>query len=234
MTVQPRDPALAELFEKPVQVFDLDGTLIDTIVDLTVALNLALYEQRLPPIDRELVRASLHGGIEASARAALVAANAPEVDFAPLLEAYRRHYRAISGKFSRVYRGVPSVLARLRSRGARLAICSNKAEAEARALLARKGLARYFEVVVGADTCGLRKPAPEPLLMAISRLQGRPESSLFTGDSHIDIDCASAAGVDFALFDGGYGHHALEARTRFSQWHECFADAIDPRISQCT
>lgn len=212
--------ALVELYARPIQVFDLDGTLIDTIVDLTVALNRALYDQRLPPIARELVRASLHGGVESSARAALAAAGAPEDKFDPLLEAYRRHYRAISGKFARVYRGVPLVLADLRARGARLAICSNKAEAEARELLARKGLDGYFEVVVGADTCGVRKPAPEPLLAAISRLHGNPEDTLFTGDSHVDVACAFAAGVACALFDGGYGDRTVEVPARFANWLE--------------
>ena len=226
MNAQPQSRALAELYARPLQVFDLDGTLIDTIVDLTVALNLALYDHRLPPIGRELVRASLHGGVEASARAALVAASASEDRFEPLLESYRVHYRSISGKFARVYRGVPSVLAALRARGARLAICSNKAEAEARELLARKNLDGYFDVVVGADTCGVRKPAPEPLLAAISRLRGNAVDALFTGDSHIDVACAFAAGVDCALFEGGYGDRDVQVSARFATWMEISSDDL--------
>ena len=166
------------------------------------------------------LQAFLQSAFQQSRQAEAQSAGAPEDKFDPLLEAYRRHYRSISGKFARVYRGVPSVLADLRARGARLAICSNKAEAEARELLARKGLDGYFEVVVGADTCGVRKPAPEPLLAAISRLHGNPEDALFTGDSHVDVACAFAAGVDCALFDGGYGDGTLEVPARFSNWME--------------
>jgi phosphoglycolate phosphatase len=87
-------------------------------------------------------------------------------------------------------------------------------------LLARKNLGGYFNVVVGADTCGVRKPAPEPLLAAISQLRGNAVDALFTGDSHIDVACAFAAGVDCALFEGGYGDHDVQVSARFATWME--------------
>jgi len=216
---------IEELFERPVQIFDLDGTLVDTLVDLTVALNLALYDHRLPPIGRELVRASLHGGVEASTRAALAAAGADEAHYEPLLKSYRRHYQAILGKFSKAYRGVPPVLSSLRARGVRLAICSNKPEAEARSLLARKQLGVYFDVVVGADTYATRKPDPMPLLAAIDRLGGVPSDAIFIGDSHVDVECARAASVHCVFFEGGYGECAEPVSARFSNWVEVTPDA---------
>jgi phosphoglycolate phosphatase len=209
---------LGELYSKPIQVFDLDGTLVDTLVDLTVSLNMALYEHRLAPVSRDLVRASLHGGFEASVHAALLASHAPVELFDTLLESYRRCYRSTSGKRSRIYPGVSRVLRALRGRGARLAICSNKVEGEARALLTILGLAGYFEAVVGADTCGERKPSPVPLSRAVTLLGGTADESLFTGDSEIDIACARAAAIDCAFFSGGYGDCGDAEVVQFDDW----------------
>ncbi len=220
MSTPPDARRVAELYARPLLIFDLDGTLIDTIVDLTVALNLALYDHRLPAIGRDLVRSSLHGGLEASAQAALRAAGASLNRYPALVESYRAHYRAVSGKFSRPYRTVPSTLFSLHSRGARLAVCSNKAETEARELLERKGLDGFFEIVVGADTFKARKPDPEPLLGAIARLGGMASDAVFTGDSQVDVDCARAAGVDCVFFNGGYGDCAQPVGARFSTWPE--------------
>jgi phosphoglycolate phosphatase len=220
VTVNADSERLAELFARPVQIFDLDGTLVDTLVDLTVALNMALYDHRLPPVSRDLVRASLHGGFEASVRAALEAADAHDDRFDPLLASYQHRYRAVSGKLARVYRGVPRKLAELRRHGARLAICSNKTEAEARRLLELMGIAGFFEAVVGADTCGTRKPDPEPLVKAIDLLGGNRGHALFTGDSHVDVACAHAAGVDCAFFGGGYGDPQATVSARFDAWDQ--------------
>jgi len=211
---------LVELYARPVQVFDLDGTLVDTLVDLTVSLNMALYDHGLPPVSRDLVRESLHGGFEASVNAALAAASAPPDRFEPLLASYQRRYRAISGKLARTYRGVPEFLTGLRRRGARLAVCSNKAEGEARSLLAFMGLGTFFEAVVGADTCGARKPHPAPLLRAIEMLGGEPGLAVFTGDSDVDLECAQAAGVDCVFFGGGYGSTKRLPGATLADWND--------------
>lgn len=207
-------------WSRAVRVFDLDGTLVDTLPDLTRALNAALADLGLPRVDAGLVRASLHGGLEGSVEAALVAAGAPVALSPLLLDRYGLQYDAMLTEQSRPYPGVPELLERLRDRGDRLAVCTNKQEPQALRLLGRLGLAAFFTSVVGADTCGQRKPHPAPLLHAVEALGGSSAQALLVGDSLVDLHCARAAGIDCLLFGGGYGNGTEEATQRFSSYAE--------------
>ncbi|MDH4392122.1 MAG: HAD-IA family hydrolase [Aquabacterium sp.] len=210
-------------WSRAVRVFDLDGTLVDTLPDLTRALNVALSDLGLPEVDSALVRASLHAGLEGSVDAALVAAGAPAALTDMLLARYRLHYDALLSEQSLPYPGVPELLEQLRLRGDRLAVCTNKQEPQALRLLGSLGLAAYFSSVVGADTCGQRKPHPAPLLHAIGALGGTCVQALMVGDSVVDLHCAQAAGVDCVLFAGGYGTGAEGPVSRFESYAELLA-----------
>lgn len=216
-------PAAATLFwRSKTRVFDLDGTLIDTLPDLHEALNLALQDLALPAVDRGVVQASLHEGLEGSARAALLKLRAP-VDWHPkLLGRYELHYEQVSGTYAKPYPGVHALLARLVQIGERPAVCTNKSEARAIELLARLGLVDAFVTVVGADTCSHRKPHPEPLQHALTVLQGEPEASVLIGDSFLDVQCASAAQVPCIFFASGYGslESASQHLVRFTDYRE--------------
>jgi 2-phosphoglycolate phosphatase len=204
------------------RVFDLDGTLVDTLPDLHAALNLALQDLQLPAVDRHLVQASLHEGLEGSARAALLKLRAP-VDWRPLLlERYELHYKQVSGTYAMPYPGVHGLLDRLVQIGERPAVCTNKSEARAIELLARLGLIDAIVTVVGADTCSHRKPHPEPLLHALTALRAEPEASVLIGDSSLDVQCAAAAQVPCIFFASGYGtlDHAPQGPVRFSDYRE--------------
>jgi 2-phosphoglycolate phosphatase len=186
-------------------VFDLDGTLVDTLPDLARALNEALSELGEAPVPASLVRRSLHGGLEASAAEALRYLCLDPQAAEPLALAYTRHYARAPAQDSRSYAGVPELLARLAGDGARLAVCTNKPLAQAEAVLAATGLGGFFPVVVGADCCGRRKPDPEPVRHALARLGGTPADALMVGDSLADVRSAHGAGVACLLHLAGYG-----------------------------
>lgn len=100
------------------------------------------------------------------------------------------------------------LLSTLRTRGHRLAICTNKPEAPTRAILRHFNLAEFFPVIVGGDTLPHRKPDPAPLRLAMSHLA--TQSFWFIGDSEVDAETAKAAKVRLALFTGGYRNTAAQ------------------------
>ncbi len=202
----------AELFgSSEAIVFDLDGTLVDTLPDLTATLNQALLELGLGKVDTTLVRLSLHGGFEESARAALAVLGHSDELMEGLVNAYAHHYWRAPALHSRPYPGVRELLTRQQGRGVRMAVCTNKTEALAGRLLDVLDLRRHFVAVVGADTCSRRKPDPEPLWHAINCLQTSRERAIFVGDSRVDVDCAKAAQVRCLYFRGGYGSGSAES-----------------------
>jgi len=212
--------AAALFWSRPHRVFDLDGTLVDTLPDLSAALDQALIELGLPAVGQAVVRDSLHSGLEGSAAAALACLGAPAGQFPALVERYTRRYAGLNGAHARVYPGVRELLARLDARHEPLAVCTNKPEALACELLDRIGLLPHFKVVVGADTCAQRKPHPAPLLHALAGIGGEPHSGVLVGDSRHDVHCARAAGVASIFHDGGYGLAPVDAPPRFSRYEQ--------------
>ena len=202
---------LQEWCGRKALVFDLDGTLVDTIPDLTVTLNLALAEQGLEEVDSDLVEESLHDGLEGSVDAALKRQAADGTRAADpalrgeLLRRYDYHYALNVSESSRAFAGVEDVLARLRLQGAALAVCTNKSQVLSERLLSDLGLISYFDAVIGAASQRPRKPAPQPLWEALQRLNTEPAGAVLVGDSWVDVHCAQAAGVDCLIHGAGYG-----------------------------
>lgn len=186
-------------------IFDLDGTLVDTLPDLHRALVRALSDLGLPAVPELVVKSSLHGGLEASTAAALICLEADPTVYERLLNAYRSHYDHMEPSLSRVFDGVPEMLEELLTQGLMLGVCTNKAVSAAHSLLQQLGIAQYFKTLVGADSCARRKPDPMPLNYAIRLLGAEHPRVLYIGDSIVDYECAKAAGVEFRLYVGGYG-----------------------------
>jgi phosphoglycolate phosphatase len=202
-------------------VFDLDGTLVDTLPDLVVALNAALAELGAAAVPPIVVRTTLHGGLEASAAGALRYLDLPESMAEPLVLAYGRHYDRAPARRSVVYDGVPELLSRLVRDGVRVGVCTNKRAAQAERVLEATGLAPRIATVVGADTCGRRKPDPAPLRLSVSRLGVGAAEAVFVGDSLVDVQTARAAGIDCVLHTAGYGIVAADepgVRARFGRY----------------
>lgn len=192
-------------------VFDLDGTLVDTLDGLHVALNHALQEHGFAAVERRRVHRSMHGGFAATVQAALHDAPGAGSCGPAVLRSYRARYRALMVRRSAAYPAVREVLERQRARGCRLAVCTNRDEPMALELLEGLGLRPFFDVVVGSRRGVEPKPHPRALLLALQALGTAGGSALMVGDSEVDVACAAAAGVPCLVFDGGYGPDALDA-----------------------
>lgn len=183
-------------------VFDLDGTLADTSEDLLAAANACFRDLGLAaPLGAgdQLTafaggRAMLRLGFE---RLGL----AGDVDGAyPRLLA---HYAEGLDRATRLYPGAVAAVETLRARGFACAICTNKPEGLAEALLRRLGVRGLFGALVGADTLPVRKPDPLPFREAVLRAGGDPARSCLIGDTVTDRDTARAAGVPVVLVTFG-------------------------------
>ena len=194
-------------------LFDLDGTLLDTAGDISVALNRALAEQRLPELALTRVRALIGGGVPALIERAVarLGAGAAAADTAALLARFTFHYERLHGlgeMQTRAYPGVAEGLAELRALGLKLAVVTNKPRQAAIDLLTRLGLAREIQAVVGGDSVVHRKPHAQPLLLACEELRVRPVEALMVGDSLTDVLAARAAGLTVVCVSYGYNEGA--------------------------
>jgi phosphoglycolate phosphatase len=187
-------------------IIDLDGTLVDTLGDFSVALNRMLAELGLPAIEPSAVGKMVGRGSEHLIRSVLAGVGASPALYDAAWMSYQKHYLAINGRHSVVYEGALEGLQVLRAAGLRLACLTNKPTAFARPLLEAKGLAGFFEVVFGGDAFERKKPDPLPLVKTCEALRSRPARTLMVGDSSNDARAARAAGCPVLLVTYGYNH----------------------------
>lgn len=190
-------------------LFDLDGTLVDSVPDLAWCVDVAMQRVGLPARGEAAVRCWVGNGIEKLMQRAVANAMEGVPDehyFAPAYEAFLQAYKENHAKRSQVYDGVFPALDWLKSNGYRLGCVTNKAQAFTLPLLQEKKLDHYFSVIVSGDTCAHKKPHPEPLLFALEALGGNPREALMIGDSKSDIHAARAAGCRVFALPYGYNH----------------------------
>lgn len=176
---------------RSVVLFDLDGTLIDSI-DLILRSGRHAFEAcgLDCPSDVDWLSGV---GRPLPTMFRLFAPDESHVE--PLIQAYRTFQVANHDALVSAYPGVPELLEGLAARGHRMAIVTSKTDALARRGLAHTGLERYFEAVVGMDSCQRHKPDPEPVWTALERVQGDARNAWFVGDSVHDMESGNAAGV---------------------------------------
>lgn len=198
-------------------IVDLDGTMVDTAGDFHAAINamlLALAHQHpnlgpVAPMSAPEIVSFVGKGSENLIRRVLDARFPPlhaNRLFADAYQLYDREYVRINGQFSSVYAGVREGLAALKSAGLRLACVTNKPYNFTEPLLAKTGLAPYFELVYGGDAFALRKPDPFPLLKVAEHFHLDPAAMVAIGDSENDAQAARAAGMGVLLMPYGYNH----------------------------
>jgi phosphoglycolate phosphatase len=190
-------------------LLDLDGTLVDTVDDITVAVNRALDERRLHGLTISQVRNLIGQGAPALiARAVkLLGVPLPAADQAALTERFLFHYGELDSldeSRARAYPGVVDGLGKLHALGLRLAVVTNKQGHIASDLLKRLALSQWIDVVVGGETCERRKPDPQPLHFACHALNVDPQQTLMVGDSLNDVLAARAAGLPVVCVPYGY------------------------------
>ena len=187
-------------------IVDLDGTMIDTVGDFDAALRLALADLDLPPVGRDFISRTVGKGSEHLLSRTLAELGADPTLYDRLWQGYQQHYMAVNGQQSAVYPGVVEGLAALRDAGLPLACLTNKPNAFAHPLLAKKGLEGFFRHAFGGDVFARKKPDPLPLLETCRALGSDPGRTLMVGDSRNDADAARAAGCPVVLVSYGYNH----------------------------
>lgn len=198
------------MLSQPIRavLFDLDGTLIDTLPDLHAAACAMLNDLGRPPLPLESIRAYVGRGIPNLIKRVLAnslhVAEDPNPPPPEAVASYRRHYAHENGRNAKVYPGVLEGLASLRAQGVPLGVVTNKADAFIQPLLEQTGLSGYFDVLVGGDRLPKVKPDPMPLVWACGRLGVSPTETLFVGDSINDALAARAAGCPVFLLPYGY------------------------------
>jgi len=195
--------------QRPVAavLFDLDGTLLDTLPDIARALNRALNDEGFAALPLEEVLAGVGRGAAVLVERMTAGRAVDETTRARILDGFFRHYEALhhaADAAVRPFEGVRECLDRLRERGDRLAVVTNKRRDLALRSLEDGGVLDAFELVVGGDTCTERKPHPEPLLHALRTLGVSAQAAVMVGDSSNDVDAARAAGVPVVVVPYGY------------------------------
>ncbi len=173
--------------------FDLDGTLLDTLDDLTAAVNHALVAYGYPPHTCAAVRAFIGDGVSALVHRALPPATSVERE-AAVLALFRSYYASHNREMTAPYDGILPLLTHLRERGVRLGVVSNKFDSAVRELC-DFFFPALIDVAVGESPAVRRKPAPDSLLAAAAQLGVSPAESVYIGDSDVDILTARAANM---------------------------------------
>ena len=183
-------------------IFDLDGTLLDTLCDLHLAVNYALMTLGFSTRSKEEVRAFVGNGA-----AVLIARAAPagcdEETRAKLLSLFHEYYEAHSLDHTEPYPGVIELLEELKRRGVACALVSNKPHYAVVELCERFFGDQLFPVL-GQSNRLPRKPAPDMLLEALKTLQCTAEDCVYVGDSEVDVQCAQNAGLSCICVTWGF------------------------------
>jgi phosphoglycolate phosphatase len=200
----------AGLVKKPrLILFDLDGTLVDSVPDLARCIDGMMAQLARPVWGETRVREWVGNGVERLVKRALVGqlAGEPEAaEYARALPLFMALYQHYNGQHSRLYPGVQPALERLKQAGYRLACVTNKAEQFTRPLLRALGIHDYFSLITSGDSLPEKKPHPLPLLHSAEHFGLSPTDALMVGDSSNDVQAARAAGFAIVCVPYGYNH----------------------------
>ncbi|MBR2514678.1 MAG: phosphoglycolate phosphatase [Halomonas sp.] len=194
---------------KRLIAFDLDGTLIDSVPDLTVAVQKALNEVGLAAPSEEHVRDWVGNGAPVLVERALTWAveQAPDQALqANAYDAFMHHYSAAPNALTQLYPGVQPTLNALHQKGYALVLITNKPERFIAPILSHFELLPLFTLCLGGDSLAEKKPSPAPLLHAAQALDIPPSASVMVGDSRHDIAAGKAAGFTTVALPYGYNH----------------------------
>lgn len=176
-------------------LFDLDGTLLDTAPDLTAALNVLLAEERRAALGLAAVRPHVSTGAIAVVHRGFPEIEVGSADFEALRLRFLDHYRAAVAVHTRLFPGFEQVLATLEAHALPWGVITNKAGWLTEPLLDALGLRARAACVVSGDTLKVRKPHPDPLLLAAERIGVAAADCVYVGDALRDVQAAHAAGM---------------------------------------
>lgn len=188
-------------------IFDLDGTLLDTLNDLAASTNHALRQHGMPEHTTDEVRRMVGNGV-----AKLIERAVPQgldnPDYEQVLADFKTHYSVHSMDTTRPYPGIEELLHTLKQQGKRLAVVSNKF------CTATEALCRHFfgdtiEVAIGESERIRKKPAPDAVIEAMRRLDAHKDNTVYVGDSEVDVATAHNSGLPCISVTWGFRDRAL-------------------------
>jgi len=193
-------------FVPKLVMFDLDGTLVDSVADIALSLNRALGDMAMPEVSEAQVRTWVGRGASRLVYCVLEHQHRPADLHDVLLARFMARYQASVCEASTVYPGARELVLACRKAGIYLACVTNKPYAPARALLEELGLLELFDLLLGGDSLAHKKPHPAPLQHCLQEFGLEPAQALMVGDSRNDVEAARAAGILCVAVPYGYNH----------------------------
>jgi len=183
-------------------IFDLDGTILDTLDDLTDSVNYALEKHGYPTRTKAEIRNFVGDGLLMLVRRA-IAPETDEVVIQTVLATQKAYYKVHCADKTKPYEGIMGVLEDLKTAGHKLAVVSNKADYAVQ-ILCEQYFAGIFDMTVGEKETVRKKPAPDSVYAVLDELQVEKENAVYIGDSEVDIETAKNAGLDAVLVTWGF------------------------------
>ena len=183
-------------------IFDMDGTILETLEDMCASVNVTMNHVGYPRRTMDEVRRFVGNGA-AKLIERCMPAGAEDPRYPAALEFYRAYYDAHAQIKTGPYPGIPELLNQLSREGVRLAVVSNKPDEAVRALTERY-FPGVFPVAIGNRDGWATKPAPDSVYEAMRLLGARRESTVYVGDSDVDVDTARNAGLDSVIVTWGF------------------------------
>lgn len=194
-------------------IFDMDGTVLDTLTDLYEAMNYALRAVSAPEKSPEEVRLAFGNGAEHAVRVCLAGKGDSygEDTFEKALAAFKDYYLQHCNDHTRPYEGIPALISRLREKGIKTAIVSNKLD-QAVQELADLHFPGAFDAYAGERPGIRRKPAPDTVDAVMRVLQADRTRTVYVGDSEVDLETAKNAGIPSVIVSWGFRARAFLER----------------------
>lgn len=183
-------------------IFDMDGTILDTLEDLESSLNFALTEAGCPVRKREEVRRFLGNGMQRLIELAVLP-DCPEEKKTKILERFKEHYKIHCADRTKPYDGILELLRTLRENGCRTAVVSNKGDFAVQELN-QQYFAGLMDCAIGEKEGVRKKPAPDSVNEVLKELQINRQDAVYIGDSEVDIETAKNAGMDCIIVSWGF------------------------------
>lgn len=181
---------------KKAVIFDLDGTLTDTLKSIWKSANLALADVGLPPFDIDRYRYFVGDGAAELVKRALIADGDKElVLFDKMSESYRKHFEKYVNYEVRPYEGIRELLHALKEKGILLAVNSNKPQDRTVNVIEENFGKGTFDILVGQSDERARKPAPDGMFYIMERLGLMKDEVIYLGDTCVDMKTGRSAGV---------------------------------------
>lgn len=205
-------------------IFDLDGTLLNTLTDLTNSVNYALEQYRLPTHSEDAVRQMVGNGIYVLFEKAIPGGR-DFVEYDACVKTFQEHYELHKKDFTCPFPGIMDLLKTLSEQGYKLAIVSNKFDQAVKGLC-QDFFTPYITTAIGESSKIARKPAPDTVFEAMKELGSTPDTCIYVGDSDVDIATAKNSGIPCISVTWGFRDREFLTKHGAAHFADCANDIL--------